>query len=171
MAETGMQQERKADKGQSPQVRRRSWTIWLLILGGLIALGVGALVWTANVHRHRASTYGITDPSGSALRIENRASDFAIIHVTIADAQDRVVFRDEIIEIGMGAASVFEISPGTYLVTVHYVEINQAVMGRPQGALSESIAVSSGRAVLLSLQGGRSSPEGSIFLPPVFVLK
>jgi hypothetical protein len=143
----------------------------LLILGGLIALGVGALMLAASVHRHKASTYGITDPSGAALRIENRTSDFAITRVTIADAEERVAFRDVGIEIGIGAATVFEIAPGTYLIRVHYVETGQVVPWRPQGSLNESIAVSPGKAVLLCLQGGRSSPEGSIFIPPVLVLR
>jgi hypothetical protein len=143
----------------------------LWIVGILIGLGVVALVWSANVRRHRASTYGIIDPSGAALRIENRASDFAITRIAIADAEERVAFRDEIVEIGAGAESVLEIPPGMFLISVHYVETNQALPWRPQGVLSESIEVSPGEAVVLRLQGGRSSPQSSMFLPPVLVSK
>ena len=128
-------------------------------------------MWAASERRHRASTYGITDPSGSALKIENRTSDFAITRVNIADAEERVAFLDMSIEIGNGAETVLEIAPGTYLVRVHYVETGQVVPWRPQGSLSESIAVSPGKAGLLRLQGGRSSPEGSIYIPPELVLK
>ncbi|NIS83396.1 MAG: hypothetical protein GTO14_25095, partial [Anaerolineales bacterium] len=153
MAETEVQQEREEKKGQAPPGRRGGWTTKLLILGGLIALGVGALMWAANVHRHGASTHGITDPSGSVLREENRASDFAITRVTIADAEERVTFRDVGLEIGVGEEALFEVEPGNFLVRVHYVETGQVVPWRPQGSVGESIMVSPGKAVLLCLQG------------------
>jgi hypothetical protein len=165
------QQGREEEKGQTSRKRRGGWIALFLILGVLIVLGVGALFWTANMRRHRASTYGITNPSGSALKVENRSSDFAITRITIADAEERVPFRDMVIEIGVGAETALEIPPGTSFVTVHYVELGQAVPGRPQGSLSESIVVSPGKAVLLSLQGGRSSPASSIFIPPVLALR
>lgn len=171
MADTGVQQEHEEEKMRARPRWRGGWTMILLILGGLIALGVGALMWTANVNRHRASTYGITDPSGSALRIENRARNFAITRVTIADADKRVALRDVGIEIGIGAETVIEIAPGTYIVSVNYVEISQVVPWRPHGHLSVSIVASPGKAVLLYFQGGSSSPDGSIFLPPVLVLR
>jgi len=171
MAEGRVHQERGEEKGQAPPRRRGGWTTMLLILGGLIVLGAGSLMWAVSVYRHRASTYGITDPSGAALRIENRTSDFAITRVTIEDPEERVAFRDVGIEIGTGAGTVLEIAPGTYLVRVHYVETDQAVPWRPQGSLSESIVVSPGKAVILCLQGGRSSPEGSIFVPPLLVFR
>jgi len=171
MAETGVQQDHEEENGQVPPRRLGGWTTIWLILGGLIALVVGALMWATSAHRHRASTYGINDPSGAALRIENRTSDFAITRVTIADAEERVAFREVGIEIGIGAETVLEIAPGTYLVSVRYVETSQVVPWRPEGSLNESIVISPGKAVLLCLQGGRSSPEGSIFIPPELGLR
>ncbi|NIS80250.1 MAG: hypothetical protein GTO14_08580 [Anaerolineales bacterium] len=171
MADTGVQQERQEEIGQAQPRQRGVWTTILLILGGLIALGVGATMWAASVHRHKASTYGITDPSASALRIENRTSDFAITRVTIVDAEERVAFQEAGMGVGVGAETVLEIAPGTYLVRVDYAETGVVVPWRPQGSLSESIKLSPGEAVLLCLQGGRSSPEGSIFIPPVLALK
>lgn len=156
---------------QAPPRRRGGWKTKLLILGGLIVLGAGSLTWAAGVVRHKASTYGIADPSSAALRMENRTSDFAITHVTIEDAKERGAVRDVHGEIGTGAESVLEIAPGTYLVRVSYVETGQAVPWRPKGSLSESFTISPGRAVILYLQGGRSSPEGLISVPPALVFK
>ena len=134
-----------------------------------MALAVGAIIWIFSEHQHRASTYGITDPSIGALRISNSTSDFAISYLYIEQDEMHQVFRDSGIEIEPGGETVLEVDPGTYLVRVHYVEIAMVVAFRPQGTLSEYIVVSPGKAVLLDLQGGRSSPEGSIFIPPVLV--
>jgi hypothetical protein len=167
---TETQQERQEGKGKAPPRQRGAWTkVWLL-LGVLIALGVGALMWAASERRHRASTYGIIDPSVSALIIENKTSDFAISRITIADAEG-VALRDVGIEIGVGGETVLEIAPGVLLISVHYVETSMVVLGRPQGFLSESISVMPGKAVLVSFQGGRSSPEGSMFIPPLLVVR
>lgn len=127
-------------------------------------------MWAASGRRHMASTYGITDPSVSALIIENKTGDFAISRITIADAKG-VALRDVGIEIGIGGETVLEIAPGALLISVHYVETSMVVLGRPQGFLSKSISVMPGKAALLSFQGGRSSPESSIFIPPVLVIR
>jgi len=142
------------EAGASPRWRG-GWRIKLLILGGLIVLlAGGSIAWAARVSRHQASTYGIDDPASAALRVENRTSDFAITHVSIEDAEAGRAVRDVQGEIGAGAGVDLEIAPGTYLVKVFYVEINQAVADRPKGFLSESCSVSPGKAVVLCLQGG-----------------
>jgi hypothetical protein len=122
-------------------------------------------------HRHRASTYGITAPSSAVLRIENKTSDFAIRRVSVEEAQSGLVILDEPGGLDVGAEAVFEIPPGTYVVRIFYMEIEPIVMGRPEGFLNESFSVSPGRAALLSFQGGRSSPDGLIYIPPELVFK
>jgi len=160
------------DKGQAPLRRRDEWkTKLLILLGGLILLGMGSLIWAESVNRHQASTYGIADPSSAALRIENRTSDFAVTRVTLQNTEGFVTIRDVGHEISMGEEAVVEIAPGAYLVMVFYGETTQTVAGRPKGSLSASFTVSPEKAVILCLQGGRSSPEGLIFLPPELVFK
>lgn len=167
-----MQDEKALEEAGQALVNGRKGRVWLLlILVGLIILGMGGLTWAVSVHRHKASTYGISDPMGSVLKIENRASDFAITRVSIAGAEERVVLRELGIEIGSGESTILELSPGTFLVTVDYAEAGVVVPFRPQGSLSRTIVVSPGKAVLLSFEGGRSSPEASIFIPPVLILK
>lgn len=140
--------------------------------GGLIVvLGVAAIALAVNARRHRASTYGIEDPSSAALRIENRTTDFAIARLSIEDAAAGVILEEVRGEIGPGAHHVLELAPGTYVVTVFYVEISMAVMGRPEGTLSASLKASPGKAAILHLSGGRSSPEAIIFVPPELLLK
>jgi hypothetical protein len=123
------------------------------------------------VNRHKASTYGIVDPSSAALRIENRTADFAITHVSVEGPERSVAVQDVRGEIGPDAEAVLEIAPGAYLVTVFYVEISQAVPDRPQGFLSGSFSVAPGKAAVLYLQGGRSSPESFIFISPELAFK
>lgn len=147
-------------------------TILLLALGGLAVLVVVvSLLWAARARSHRASTYGITDPSRAALRMANGTSDFAITHITVEDARQHVVSQEVTIEIGPGARRVLELAPGSYVVSVRYVEIKQAVANRPKGSLSQPLTASPGKAVLLSLQGGRSSPDGLIYVPPRLVTR
>jgi hypothetical protein len=74
-------------------------------------------------------------------------------------------------EIGNGANATLEITPGTYLVNVSYIEIKQVEFGRPSGTLSASFTVLPGKAAILCLQGGRSSPESLMFFPPGLALK
>jgi hypothetical protein len=57
------------------------------------------------------------------------------------------------------------------MVKIHYVEIKQAEANRPKGVVEQLIEVSPGKAVLLSLTGGRSSPDGLIFVAPQIVSK
>jgi len=160
------------DNGQAPPRRRGGWkTKLFIVVGGLILLGMGSLIWTESVNRHQASTYGIADPSSAALRIENRTSDFAITRVTLQNTEGSVAVRDVGHEIRMGEEAVVEITPGAYLVMVFYGETTQTAAGRPRGSLNASFTVSLGQAVILCLQGGRSSPEGLVFLPPELVFK
>jgi hypothetical protein len=134
-------------------------------------VAVAVLSWTAGARRHEASAYGINDPSSAALRVENRTSDFAIARVIIKDAEGLVTLQEEYGEITMGAEEVLEIEPGTILVSVYYVETAMAVMGRPSGSLEETVTVAPGKAAILVLQGGRSSPDGLVYVPPVLVEK
>ncbi len=157
--------------GQAPARRLRGWMLSLLILGVLIAVGTVLIIRAAGARRHEASTYGISDPSSAALRIENRTSDFTITRVFIETAEGRVAVQDEYGEIDAGAATVLEIAPGSYVVNVFYVESSQVWAFRPKGSLSESVTLPSGRAAVVRLAGGRSSPEGLIFVPPELVLK
>jgi hypothetical protein len=137
----------------------------------IVVLAGGSIAWVVSAHRHGASTYGIADPSSAALRIENRTTDFAITRVSFEGTAQGEAVRDVYGEIAVDAEAVLEIAPGTYLVKVFYVEIKQAVAGRPKGFLSESFSVSPGKAAVLSFQGGRSSPEGMVFIPPKLALK
>jgi hypothetical protein len=146
-------------------------TIVLLALGALALLVLTSLLWAAWVRSHRASTYGITDPSRAALRVANGTSDFAITRITVEDARQHVVSQEVTIEVGPGASTVLELAPGPRVISVRFVEIDQAVANRPEGSLSQSVTVSPGEAVLLSLQGGRSSPDGMIFVLPRLVTK
>lgn len=156
---------------QAPPKLRRRWIVGLLILGGLMALGLVSLVWAANVRRHKAATYGIADPAGAALRIENRTNDFAVARVAIESAEAGAFVRETPVEIAPGAAGGYGIEPGTYRVTVSYVEIKQVVGFRPKGSVTIPFTVFPARAVIVSLQGGRSSPESLLFIPPELVLK
>jgi hypothetical protein len=143
----------------------------LLTLGGLAVVLVGLLLWAARARNHRASTYGITDPSRAGLRVDNGTSDFAVTRITVEDARQHVVSQDVTIEVEPGARTVLELAPGPYVISVRYVEIKQAEANRPAGSLSQSLTVSPGKAVLLSLQGGRSSPDGMLFVPPRLVTR
>jgi ubiquinone/menaquinone biosynthesis C-methylase UbiE len=165
-------QSHTGQTSQAPSRRRGGWKTKLLILGGLIALlGWVSITWAVSVNRHEASTYGIADPSSAALRVENRTTDFAITRVSIEEPERSVTVQDVGREIGPSAEAVLEIAPGAYLVKVFYVEISQAVPDRPQGFLSGTFSVSPGKATVLHLQGGRSSPESFIFIPPELAFK
>ena len=157
---------------QAPPRRRGGWKTKLLILGGLIVLVAWAsITWAISANRHKASTYGIADPSSAALRIENRTADFAITRFSVEEPEGGVAVQDVRGEIGPGAEAVLEITSGAYLVTVFYVEIGQAAPDRPQGFLSGSFSVVPGKAAIMHLQGGRSSPESFIFIPPELAIK
>jgi hypothetical protein len=143
----------------------------LLILAGIIILAGASITWGVGVYRHKASTYGIADPSSAVLSMENRTSDFAIRRVLIEDAAGGVVVADVYSEIGTGAGVVLEIVPGAYSVSVFYEEISQGVAWRPRGSVDASFSVSPGKAVVLYMQGGRSSPDGLFFIPPELVFK
>jgi hypothetical protein len=143
-----------------------------LILAGLILiLAVVLISWVRNVRSHQAATYGVSDPSRAALRIENKTSDFAIARVALSDLGTGVLVQYVPGEIGMGAGAVLEVAPGSYLVEVSYAETGMVVMTRPKGTLEGSFTVSPGKAAILSFQGGRSSPEGMVFLAPELVFK
>jgi hypothetical protein len=158
-------------EGHSEPVWHGGWKARVLALAALIAVGAALIIWVPSVHRHKASTHGIADPSSAALRIANRTTDFAIRSVSIGDAEGDVA--DQVVhnEIGPGAEAVVEIAPGSYLVSVSYVETNQVLPYRPEGALGESFTVSPGKAVILHLKGGRSSPESLIFIAPKLAFK
>jgi hypothetical protein len=158
-------------KGQAPPWQRAGWTIKLLFLAGLIFVAVLSIIVAVNAHRHRASTYGITEPSSAALRIESRTSDYTIKRVSVQEAEGGTVVQDIHSQIDPGAETVLEIAPGAYLATVSYVESNQVVPFRPEGSLSASFSVSPGKAIVLCLEGGRSSPEALISIPPKLVFK
>lgn len=160
-----------AQPTQAPPKRWRRWIVGLLILGGLTVLGLAYLVWAANVRRHEAATYGIADPAGAALRIENRTNDFAVARVTIEGPEAGAFISETPIEIAPGAATVQGIEPGTYRITVSYVEIEQVVGFRPKGSVTIPFTVAPAKAVIVSLEGGRSSPESLLFIPPELVLK
>jgi hypothetical protein len=149
---------------------RPRWWIPFLVGGALVVL-VGLLVWGAQGRRHRASTYGITDPSLAALRIENETTDYAITHISIEDSEQHVVSWEETIEIEPGENTVISLEPGNHIVRLRYVEVKQAEAHRPKGTLDQPVAVSAGEAVLLSLEGGRSSPGASIVVAPRVVAK
>lgn len=151
------------------QLRGRK--LGFLVAGALIVLAVVTIVWASNARRHRASTYGISDASRAALRIENKTSDFAIKRVFIEDAELLVGTQDEYGGIAAGEKEAFEIAPGSYQVKVFYVESSQVWAFRPEGSLSELVTVGPGEAAILRLEGGRSSPEGMIFIPPKLTIK
>jgi hypothetical protein len=138
----------------------------LLALAVLGVVAVLAVNMSLDAHRHKASAYGIVDPSSAALRVANRSSDFAITRVAIGDASINVA--DELVyqEIGPGAQAVIEIPPGTYVIDISYVEIKQAAEWVPRGLLNGSFRVSPGQAAICHLQGGRTSPDRPILIPP-----
>jgi hypothetical protein len=169
-----------ASLAEQPQADRKgpAWSeqlqgrrLGFLIAGALIALAVVAIMWSSNARSHRASTYGFDDASSAALRVENRTTDFAIKRVFIEDADLLVGTQDEYGGIVAGAKEAFEIVPGSYQVKVFYVESSQVLAFRPEGSLSELVTVGPGEAAILRLEGGRSSPEGMIFIPPKLSVK
>jgi hypothetical protein len=70
------------------------------------------------------------------------------------------------IEVGPGDGTVLELAAGAHVVSVRYVEIKQAEAHVPAGTLRQSLMVAPGTALLLSLQGGRSSPDGMMYVAP-----
>jgi hypothetical protein len=134
-------------------------------------VAVLAINWTLDEYRHNASAYGIADPSMAVLRVANRSSDFAITRVAIGDAAKNVADQLVYQEIGPGAQAVIEIEPGAYVISISYVEINQAAAWVPKGLLNGTFSTSAGEAVICHLQGGRTSPERLILIPPELAFK
>lgn len=161
-----VEQSHPDQKGLASTGQLQGRRLAFLVAGALIVLAVVVIVWASNARRHRASTYGISDTSRAALRIENRTSDFAIKRVFIEDADLLVGTQDQYGGISAGAKEAFEIAPGSYQVKVFYVESSQVWAFRPEGSLSKLVTVGPGEAAILRLEGGRSSPEGMIFIPP-----
>jgi hypothetical protein len=148
--------------------------IWgkILILVGLVTiLAVAGLSFAARARRHRAETYGILDPSKAALRIENRTADFAVRSISLEDAERAVVVQDIQREIRPGDEATIEIAPGAYRVNVLFIETVQVTGWRPEGTLTQEVAIAPGTAAILSFQGGNSSPDRPIYIPPELVIK
>jgi hypothetical protein len=149
---------------------RRSMAMLLVALVVLVP-ALLLLLWLADAHSHRASTYGIVDPNRAALRIENRTSDFAISRVTIARADTQIVDQDLHQEILMDAGNVLDLEPGDYVLDVYWVESGQVEAYQKKGESHASFSVSPGQAVVLRLKGGRAPGEGLFWMPPELVFK
>jgi len=144
----------------------------LLILVGLVAvLALAGISLAARARRHQASTYGILDPAQAALRIQNRTNDFAVRSISLEDAERSVAVEDIQREIRPGDEAVLEIAPGTYRINVVFVETVQVTGWRPEGTLGELVSVAPGEAAVLSFQGGNSSPDRPIYIPPELTVK
>jgi len=148
-----------------------SWQLKPLAGVCLCVAAMFLINWGLDTHRHKASAYGIVDPSSAVLRVVNRSGDFAITRVVIGDAEVNVA--DELIyqEIGPGDQAVLEIEPGSYVIAISYVEIKQAAAWVPKGLLNDSFTISPGKAAIYHLQGGRTSPDRLILIPPELVFK
>jgi hypothetical protein len=150
---------------------RKAITVALLSIVGLVAVALVVLGWLAGVRRHRASTYGISDPGRAALRIENKTSDFAISRISIGNAETNVFDRDVDQEIGMGTGIVLDLEPGEYIIQVYWVESGQVEAYVQKGESLASFSVSPGEAALLRLESGRAPHGGMMWIPPELVLK
>jgi len=156
---------------QTPPRWRGGWTAKLLALGALLAVLIVASGWIAGLVSHRASSYGISDPSRAVVRLENRTTDFAITRVSLGEAERNLVDQDIYQEIGPGKEAVIEVEPGAHLLKVSWVEIRQVEAFRPKGDHTETLSLEPGEAAILYLQGGRSSPDGLLSIPPKLVLR
>jgi hypothetical protein len=159
------------EKSTPPWERLGRWGTVLILVGVIAILAVAGLSLAARARRHQASTYGIVDPTQAVLRVENRTSDFSVRSISLEDAERSVVVQNIQQEIRPGDETVLEIAPETYRVNVLFVEIVQAAAARPEGTLSVVVSISPGKAAILSFQGGNSSPDRPIYIPPELVVK
>ena len=163
---TRVQKQEKAE----PQWRS-GWPAKLLALVLLVALATSLIAWVLGSASHKASSYGIVDPSSAALRIENRTTDFAITRVFVGETEDGYTDEGVHQEIGPGAGAVIELEPGDYLLKISWVEIGQVEAFVPKGDLTERLNLSAGEAEVLHMQGGRWSSGGLLCIPPSLVYK
>lgn len=157
--------------GQAEPRWRGGWQARVLTLALLAAVVITLLAWILGTPSHKASSYGIVDPSSAALRVENRTTDFAIARVLIGEPESGIINQKVHHEIGPGAGAAIELEPGDYLLEISWVEIAQVEAFVPKGELTERIDLSAGEAAVLHLQGGRWASDGLLCIPPKLVVR
>ena len=143
----------------------------LLALMSLLALGILVVAWQSGLRTHRAATYGISDDSRAALRIENKTTEFAISRISIGDAGSNIFDRDVNQEIGMGTGTVLDLEPGNYILRVYWVESGQVEAYVRKGDTLASFSVAPGEAAVLRLKSGRANRGGLLWIPPELAFK
>lgn len=158
----------RGEQGQG-RIHRAMWLV--LLIGGLLAAAFATPAVLADARRHTAQLYGVEDPSKAVLSVPNRTGGFAMARITFEDPDTDLALQQLTREVVPGQSATLAIAPGKYRVSVSFVELAQAAPDRPQGSLSVTVDIAAGRAAIVRLEGGRSSPEGMLYVPPELVVK
>ena len=158
----------------------RAWAVprrrAIILIGmGLAIITMIAGIMAAGLHlyarRHRASSYGISDPASTALRVENHTRDFVITRIIIEDQGRTTIIADVRQEVLPEEKQVIELAAGRYIATVRFVEIMRTPTYLSPNDLFLPLHLDPGKAVILSLEDGIASPETRLYLPPRLVSK
>jgi hypothetical protein len=150
---------------------RAGWVIGLVAAGGLLVAAIVTLASVAGASRHKASSYGVQEPSRAVLSLRNRTSDFAMTSLILKDPDTQMVLQQVWEEIEPGGSSILTVAPGSYRVAVSFAEIGQQVPEWPSGSLSVDVTIPAGRAAIVRLEGGHASPDGILYVPPELAVR